>query len=145
MKNVSQKIMNRVLYVIFIATTLALVSYSPLFGQINTETILDPVEEWPLFNGGEKEYWCFINKNLDKKKLRSVKKVGRVTAQFVIDTLGKVRDLVVIKSLDPIADNELIRVIRLMPQWTPGKQNGKAVNVRFCIPLVLPYKKKFCT
>ena len=61
---------------------------------------------------------------------------GAVLAEFVIDAEGKVTAPQIIRSLSPECDREVIRVINLMPAWTPGQQEGKAVNVKFTIPIM---------
>lgn len=60
---------------------------------------------------------------------------GRVVVQFVVDKEGNLQDVKVIKGIDPLLDQEAVRVISSMPQWIPGKQKGKAVNVQFNMPL----------
>ena len=54
---------------------------------------------------------------------------------MVIDKEGNVNDIKVLRGVDPLLDNEAIRVIKSMPKWTPGKQKGKAVNVKYTIPV----------
>ncbi len=60
---------------------------------------------------------------------------GKVTVQFVVDKSGKVKDIEVLRSAYPCLDDEAIRVIALSPLWTPGENNGKAVDVYFTIPV----------
>lgn len=60
---------------------------------------------------------------------------GRVIVQFVIGSDGTVSDAVVRRSVDPLLDAEALRVINAMPAWTPGKQDGKPVAVRYTIPV----------
>ena len=59
---------------------------------------------------------------------------------FVVGADGRVRDVCVLRSLDPYLDKEAVRVIMSMPKWIPGKQNGKAVSVKYTIPLVFKLK-----
>ena len=60
---------------------------------------------------------------------------GRVILQFVVDETGKVRDPQILRSVDPALDAEAIRLVEAMPLWTPGKQDGKAVAVKFTVPV----------
>ena len=98
----------------------------------------------PIFPGGEKELFCFINKNINLEKLKSIDTVGQAFASFIIDTTGEIKDIKIIKSLNPIVDKELLRIISLMPKWTPGKQSDKLVPVSISLPLRIPYENKFC-
>lgn len=61
---------------------------------------------------------------------------GRVTCQFVVDSDGQVRDVQVVRSLDPYCDKEAVRVLLSLPRWKPGRQNGKAVSVKYTMPIV---------
>lgn len=61
---------------------------------------------------------------------------GRVTCQFVVDSDGQVRDVQVVRSLDPYCDKEAVRVLLSLPRWKPGRQNGKTVSVKYTLPIV---------
>jgi len=61
---------------------------------------------------------------------------GRVITQFVVDENGVITDPQIIRGLSPACDAEALRLISTMPAWKPGKQNGKAVKVRFTQPIV---------
>ena len=64
------------------------------------------------------------------------KQEGQVVIQFVVTKNGKIIDPKVVKSVSPSLDAEAIRIINLMPDWTPGKQkNGQEVNSRFTLPV----------
>ncbi len=101
------------------------------------ETVYDTCETMPRFPGGEKAMMEFIATNL-KYPQQAVKEniQGAVLAEFVIDAEGKATAPQIIRSLSPECDREVIRVINLMPAWTPGQQEGKAVNVKFTIPIM---------
>ena len=60
---------------------------------------------------------------------------GRVTCTFVVEKDGSITDVRVIKPVDPSLDKEAVRVIKSMPHWLPGKQNGHAVRVKFTLPV----------
>ena len=60
---------------------------------------------------------------------------GRVVVQFVVDCEGNILNPLVVRSVDPLLDREAIRLVKLMPKWTPGKQNGKPVNVVCFVPV----------
>lgn len=116
--------------------------------QINSNSqeipIVDPFEPMPRFPGGEMELFCFLDNNLDKGKLASVEVIGTTVAQFLIDTTGEVKEVRILKKLNPIVDKEFERVLRLMPKWESGEKNGKIPATKFTFPLRLPYENRLC-
>ena len=78
----------------------------------------------------------FISKNMKYPTLPGKRYARRVTCQFVVGADGKVRDVKVLRGVDPYLDKEAVRVIMSMPKWIPGKQNGKAVSVKYTIPVM---------
>ena len=99
--------------------------------------IFTVVEEMPEFTGGMGECMKFINKNIQYPPEAIEKEIqGRVIVQMVITDEGDVTDAKVVRGVDPLLDKEALRVINLMPKWTPGKQRGKAVNVKYTIPVM---------
>ena len=60
---------------------------------------------------------------------------GMVLVQFVVECNGSITDVNVIRGVDPSLDKEAVRVVKSMPKWTPGKQNGQAVRVKFTLPV----------
>ena len=60
---------------------------------------------------------------------------GRVVCTFVVERDGSITDVKVIKSVDPSLDKEAMRVLKSMPKWIPGKQNGSSVRVRYTVPV----------
>lgn len=100
------------------------------------EGAFDVVEEMPVFPGGMSALMQFLGQNIkypeDAQKLN---KQGRVVASFVIEKDGSVSNAVVNRNVWPSLDAEALRVIRAMPKWTPGKQNGKVVRVKYTIPI----------
>jgi len=89
------------------------------------------VEEMPKFmEGGDDAMRSWISHNLKYPQEAVKQKIqGNVTVKFYIDTKGKPQDIVVVKSDNPIFDAEAKRVIGSMPDWTPGRQGGKLVDV----------------
>ena len=99
--------------------------------------IFTVVEEMPEFTGGMGECMKFINKNIQYPPEAIEKEIqGRVIVQMVITDEGDVTDAKVVRGVDPLLDKEALRVINLMPKWKPGKQRGKAVNVKYTIPVM---------
>ena len=102
----------------------------------NDEPAFDVVEEMPQFPGGMQALMEFLSKNIRyPKEAFEANKQGRVIANFVIETDGSISEAKVVKSVDPSLDEEAIRVISAMPNWTPGKQGGKAVRVKYTVPI----------
>lgn len=100
------------------------------------------VDKMPEFPGGQDSLLAFISSHLqypEKARKRGIE--GKVMVGFVVDKSGKVRDEEVKRSVDPLLDNEALRVIRLMPDWVPGIQSDKAVNVSFVLPLAFRLDK----
>ena len=93
-------------------------------------------EEQPMFPGGMAELMKYLQKEIKYPKEAMEKKIqGRVIVQFVVNKDGSICEDTVVKSVDPQLDAEAIRVIRSMPDWTPGKQKGEPVRVRFTLPV----------
>ena len=61
---------------------------------------------------------------------------GRVVVTFVVERDGSIDSIKVVKKVSPELDREALRVIRLMPKWNPGKQNGKTVRTKYTIPVI---------
>ena len=94
------------------------------------------VEQMPQFPGGAAALMKFISENVKYPAQATADKAqGTVIMNFVIKSDGKVDQLNVERGVHPALDAEAIRVIGLMPDWTPGKQGGKAVDVQFTMPI----------
>ena len=100
------------------------------------EQIFQVVEERPQFPGGDAELMKYLQKNIKYPSICQEQGIqGRVIVQFVVNTDGSIVDAQVIKPVNPYLDKEALRVISTMPKWIPGKQRGKAVRVRFTVPV----------
>lgn len=98
----------------------------------------------PEFPGGYDSLYSYIqNKIKYPPKAISQKIEGMVICTFTIDEKGQVTDLQVIKGNHPLLDNEVIRVLKEMPKWTPGEKQNKPVPVKITYPIrfTLPEKK----
>lgn len=94
------------------------------------------VEDMPQFPGGKPALKTYIYSNLEyPEKAKSQKIEGDAVVQFVIDTDGRPEDVKVIRSSYQGFDDPAMKVIREMPDWNPGKQRGKAVNVQFAVTI----------
>jgi protein TonB len=94
-------------------------------------------EQMPEFEGGTEEMMKFLQKNLNYPPVARENGIeGRVVLQFVVDKDGKISQVEVLKKLGWGLEEEAVRVVKTMPPWKPGKQNGKPVIVRFTLPVV---------
>lgn len=106
------------------------------------DVIFTVVEQQAEYPGGLEAMAKFLQKNMKYPAIaRRMGTEGSVFVSFVIDREGVISDIQVIKGISTECDKEAMRVIKLMPPWKPGKQNGKAVRCRF----VLPVKFKLAT
>ena len=98
--------------------------------------IFEVVEQMPSFPGGDAALMQFLSKNIKYPVVAEENGIqGRVIATFVIERDGSITDVKVVKSVDPSLDKEAIRVLKSMPKWIPGKQNGSAVRVKYTVPV----------
>lgn len=99
------------------------------------EEAFDVVEQMPEYPGGMEALIQFMGQNMKyPKDAQKLNKQGRVLVTFIVEKDGCVSNAVVVKSVWPSLDAEALRLVRLMPKWTPGKQNGKVVRVKFTMP-----------
>ena len=100
------------------------------------EQTFQVVEEMPEFPGGMGECMKWLSKNIKYPQSAQENGVqGRVIVTFVVTKEGDIINPVITKGVDPALDAEALRVIKSMPKWNPGKQRGKAVNVKFTLPI----------
>ncbi|WP_010662770.1 M56 family metallopeptidase [Marinilabilia salmonicolor] len=99
--------------------------------------VYDIVDQMPKFPGGDKALGMFLinNTNYPDEAVQN-KLEGRVYIKFIIDEKGKVTEPEIVRSSGhPILDEEALRVISVLPDWTPGSLNGEAVNVNYTVPI----------
>ena len=105
--------------------------------EVEEQEIFQVVEEMPEFPGGMGECMKFLGKNIKYPTISQENGVqGRVIVQFVVNKDGSIVDPVVVRGVDPYLDKEALRVIAMMPKWKPGKQRGKAVRVKYTVPVM---------
>jgi len=98
--------------------------------------IFEVVEQMPHFNGGDAALMEFLNKNIKYPVIAEENGIqGRVVATFVVERDGSITDVKIARSVDPSLDKEAVRVIKSMPKWVPGRQNGSPVRVKFTLPV----------
>lgn len=106
--------------------------------EVEEQEIFEVVEQMPEFpNGGMAGLMQYLSKNIKYPTIAQENGTqGRVTVQFVVNADGSIVDAKVIRGVDPYLDKEALRVINSMPKWRPGMQRGKAVRVKYTVPVM---------
>jgi TonB family protein len=118
------------------APEIQVVTYAPQPKEVEQGEIFQVVEERPQFPGGDAELMKFLQQNVKyPKEAQEQGKQGRVIVQFVVNKDGSISNDTIVRSVDPSLDAEAVRIVRNMPNWTPGKQKGEPVRVRFTLPV----------
>ena len=108
--------------------------------------VYDVTETLPQFPGGQGVMMKYLAANIKyPASAVKAKKQGRVIVAFVIQKDGSVTNARIVKSVDPELDAEALRIVKAMPNWTPGTQDGKPVNVNYTIPVVFSLYKEDVT
>ncbi len=118
----------------------AIVVQPPVAAPIEEEedqVVFQIVETMPEFPGGQAELFKYLSENIKYPVIAQENGIqGRVICQFTVNKDGSIVDIEVVRSAgDASLDKEAVRVIESMPKWKPGKQRGKAVRVKFTVPV----------
>lgn len=115
----------------------------PQASKSEKEEVFMIVEQMPEYPGGMSELMKYVARNI-KYPADAVreKKQGRVIVQFTVGADGYTSDFSIMRSVSPSLDAEAIRVLANMPKWTPGMQRGKAVPVKFTVPVTFRLEKQ---
>ena len=100
------------------------------------DKIYEVCEQMPIFEGGDAALLKYLRENLkypDNTKDRGVQ--GRLVIGFIVEKDGSLTDVKVLRPVDIDLDAEVLRLVRGMPKWIPGRQNGKRVRVRHLLPI----------
>jgi protein TonB len=111
---------------------------APVAAPIEEEdnVVFQVVETMPSFPGGDAALFKFLGDNVKYPVIAQENGIqGRVICQFVVNKDGSIVDVEVVRPVDPSLDKEAIRVIKSMPKWSPGKQRGKSVRVKYTLPV----------
>ena len=105
------------------------------------DMVFDVVEVMPQFPGGQIAMLQYLMKNIKYPEQAMKEGIqGRVTVRFIVEKDGSISDVKPVLSVHPLLNKEAVRVVESMPKWTPGKQNGKPVRVRFNLPVMFKLK-----
>ena len=100
------------------------------------DEVFQVVEQAPEYPGGMAALMKWIGKEIKYPSIAQEMNIeGRVIVQFVIGRDGSVRDVQVLRTVDPTLDKEAVRVVKAMRKWIPGRQRGEPVSVRFTLPI----------
>jgi protein TonB len=111
---------------------------APVAAPVEEEdnVVFQVVETMPSFPGGDQALFKFLGDNVKYPVIAQENGIqGRVICQFVVNKDGSIVDVEVVRPVDPSLDKEAIRVIKSMPNWSPGKQRGKSVRVKYTLPV----------
>jgi protein TonB len=139
-----------------VENTPAEIDISDLFPEYNPNDVIEPYEPVTLIpeipddppkpvwemdvipepEGGMEGLYAFLRANLKYPRVPLEAGIqGQVFVEFVIEKDGSISNVKVISSVYPDLDNEAVRVVKIMPKWKPGKQQGKAVRCMYNIPI----------
>ncbi len=115
----------------------------PTASRGGTKEVFMVVEQAPTYPGGMAKLFDFLSKNIRYPEEARQKKIqGKVFVNFVVNTDGAIDQIRVLKGLGAGCDEEAIRVVARMPDWTPGRQNGKPVAVQYNLPITFTMSNK---
>lgn len=119
---------------------------APVYNRTNKDTIpsgkkndiadFSTVEVLPEFQGGMKGWGDYLKANLKyPEEAKKNKITGRVIMSFVVDKVGSLEDIKVLRGVEKSLDEEALRILRTSPKWKPGIQNGRPVKVAYTMPI----------
>ncbi len=119
-------------------TEIDIVEFDEEDEEVNEQEVFFVVEDMPTFQGQSSDaFRIYIQQNLKYPIIAQENGIsGRVFVQFDVNGKGDITNVIVVRGVDPSIDKEAIRVVKSSPKWTPGKQRGRPVRVRFTFPIV---------
>ena len=101
-----------------------------------TDKVYEVCEQMPIFPGGDAAMMKYLSENVKYPALAiKAQEQGRVVVSFTVEKDGAISDVKVARSVTPSLDAEAVRVVKAMPKWTPGKQGGQLVRVKYNVPV----------
>lgn len=101
-----------------------------------TEIVDETLDQVASYPGGIPALMDFLNENIKYPEQAEREGIeGRVVAGFIVERDGSVSNIEILKSVHPLLDAEVVRVMSLMPNWIPGRQNGQPVRVKYSLPI----------
>ena len=112
------------------------IATEPVKPKEEENKVFDVVEQMPSYPGGMGALMQYLSSNIKYPVIAEENGIqGRVICTFVVEKDGSITDVKIAKSVDPSLDKEAVRVVKSMPKWIPGKQNGSAVRVKYTLPV----------
>ena len=109
--------------------------------KISNGVVYIMVDEMPEFPGGDAALFKWLYETIKYPAEAKDKGIqGKIILRFIVTSEGNVEDVSVVRGVDPLLDNEAVRVMRLCPKWIPGKMNGKPVNIYYSVPISFALK-----
>jgi TonB family protein len=106
--------------------------------SVDEDPIYEVVDQMPEFPGGDGALMTFITRNITPQPIGECYTAvdGKVICGFVIEKDGSLSDIKIVRSFDSYMDKDALRIIKMLPKFIPGKQNGKVVRVRYKLPVL---------
>ena len=99
------------------------------------DKVLEKAEVMPQFPGGDQAMMKFVSENVQYPEEAKEKEIsGRVLVGFIVEKDGSVNEVKIVRGIGGGCDEEAVRVVKAMPKWKPGKQDGKTVRVSYTMP-----------
>ena len=103
--------------------------------KIANDKVLEKAEVMPQFPGGDQAMMKFVSENVQYPEEAKEKEIsGRVLVGFIVEKDGSVNEVKIVRGIGGGCDEEAVRVVKAMPKWKPGKQDGKTVRVSYTMP-----------
>lgn len=110
--------------------------FDPAKAKPDANGVYEVAEQMPAFPGGIDKMMEFLSKNIQYPAEAQKEQIeGRVIIQFIVDAEGNITNPKILRGVNPLLDNEAMRVTLAMPKWIPGRQNGKAVPTKYTYPV----------
>jgi len=131
--------MNKLLilfFILFSRNLNAQVENNPIAEDTIVYSIVDTV---PKFPKGKAAMFKFIYSKINYQKVFENDVFGKVFVQFVVEKDGNLSNIKITRSLDPFCDKEVMRIVKIMPKWKPGKLKNKNVRTKIEIPIIIKF------
>ena len=100
------------------------------------DKVYEVCEQMPIFEGGDAALLKYLGENLklpEEDQERGMQ--GRMVVGFIVEKDGSLTDVKVLRPVDIDLDAEVLRLVKGMPKWIPGRHNGQRVRVRYLLPI----------
>lgn len=144
-RSIEQQLYGKVMMIVGISLLLTLSSCEKDDDDIDdpepvTEIVDETVDQMASYPGGIPALMDFLNENIKYPEQAEREGIeGRVVAGFIVERDGSVSNIEILKSVHPLLDAEVVRVMSLMPNWIPGRQNGQPVRVKYSLPITFRF------